>query len=334
MSIEQYLASLARQNLQLVDYLQRLRRYIRRWDVDPPPDDLVRADPRFEFPPGTIADPAPFDYARGREFAWRPDWVADPPPYDFARGRSVGWRLPDWVVDPAPEDYWRWRDVHWRWRSPWERWIPRIPIPADPSPIDRARFRWMLDLDLLDVAGRILGTTPEKLAIGDVGKLYIGDVIGFEPGPVVDPAPEDVGRWVRVDPRLIPWPGDPAPIDLGRWRMIANIRLIEAVGRIRGVDVGQVSIEDLQTVKVRDLLLHFGGGVVDPPPDDFRRFGEAVRARAGVTHLGPQEITAMSTEELQATAHRVESEMARLDSLRQLISKRLGESKPRPRKRQ
>ncbi len=42
----------------------------------------------------------------------------------------------------------------------------------------------------------------------------------------------------------------------------------------------------------------------------------------------------MSTEELQATAHRVESEMARLDSLRQLISKRLGESKPRPRKRQ
>ncbi len=312
--------------------------------VDPAPTDWPRWPyPRPEFPIPWPGDPAPQDLyrraypaeapvARVAEAAYRPySPVVDPAPHDWQRGAMAMAAMPAarvaerayWpyspVVDPAPWDWWRrYQPVpEWRW-----------PRPGDPAPFDSARFRVALGLDLRQVAGRILGLAPDKLTIKDVARLHIGDVIGIEPGPVVDPAPDDVGRWVRIDPRLIrpiPWPGDPAPFDAGRFQAVENVKLLDAVARITGVAADKVKVSELAKISVRDLILQVvripDGG--DPPPIDYVRYAEVARARAVSGDLSVREISAMDKPELQATLHRINAEITRFESLRELVEKRM-----------
>lgn len=236
--------------------------------------------------------------------------VVDPPP--FWGGR---------FVDPAPNEWRRWPE---RWP---ERWPIPIPQPGDPAPFDRARFRVALGLDLREVSARILSKTPKEVTLDLVDKLYVGDVIGVEPGPVVDPAPDDVGRWVRIDPRYIPlpYPGDPPPFDLSRLRAVPNVKLVEAVAKIRGTSAGKVKVQDLARVTVRDLIQDLiDGGQVDPPPIDFGRFAALTRAGRSATEFSVREISAMNAAELEATSHRLNGEITRLEALRELVEKRKG----------
>lgn len=231
------------------------------------------------------------------------------------------------VVDPAPDDWGRWR---WHWPTPTP--IP-LPQPGDPAPFDRARFRVVLGLDLREVAGRILNVAPDEVTLESLDAIYVGDVIGIEPGPVVDPAPHDVGRWVRIDPRLIslpiPQPGDPSPVD--RVRAVPNLKLVEAVAKLSGKKAGNVTPEDLGKVTVRDLILNLSEGPqVDPAPLDWGRFAALGRGRASVTELNARDISALDAAELEAVEHRLKGEMTRLQGLRKLVTKRkgsLGESK-------
>ncbi|HEY7557885.1 MAG TPA: hypothetical protein VIH18_24035 [Candidatus Binatia bacterium] len=240
-------------------------------------------------------------------------------------------RIPGPIVDPAPwagtgpTQFWDW------WR---QRWPFPIPRPGDPAPFDSARFRMALNLDLREVAGRVLGVAPARLKIEDIAHIHIGDIIGAEPGIVVDPAPDDVGRWVRIDPRLIrpipwPWPGDPAPLDLSRFKTIENIKLVDAVAKTMGVAAGRVTIADLAKFKVRDLILQFIGGPVgpevDPPPIDYTRFAAMARSRVAASDLTVGEVAAMDRSELQATEHRLNADIIRLESLRDLVRKKLRE---------
>jgi hypothetical protein len=254
--------------------------------------------------PGHLVDPAPWPGG------FNP--VVDPAPWD---------------VRPYPRDWWR-----SRMRMP----IPMpIPRPGDPAPFDSARFRVALGLDLKEVASRILGITPAKLKIADLKAIHIGDIIGVEPGTVVDPAPDDVGRWVRIDPRLIrpypmPWPGDPAPFDASRFKAIENIGLLDAVAKIKGSAASRVTVADLAKIAVRDLIAEFAELPerydVDPVPFDYSRYASMMRHRADVADFSIREISAMDTNELQATEHRINAEITRLESLRELVKKKIAGS--------
>ena len=222
------------------------------------------------------------------------------------------------VVDPGPDDWGRW---------PPPRRFPPIPQPGDPAPFDRARFRVVLGLDLRQVAARILNVSTKELTLEDVGTLHLGDVIGIEPGPVVDPAPDDVGRWVRIDPRLIPLPpvADPPPFDLSRLRPVPNVRLVEAVAKIRGSSPEKLSLDDLSEVTVRDLVLDLSDlidDVVDPSPIDFSRFAALGRRRVAASELSPREISAMDERELEAAGHRLQGEITRLEGLQKLVERK------------
>jgi hypothetical protein len=252
--------------------------------------------------PGPHVDPAPWPGG------FNP--VVDPAPWD---------------VRPYPRDWWR-----SRMRIP----MP-IPRPGDPAPFDSARFRVALGLDLKEVASRILGITPAKLKIADLKAIHIGDIIGVEPGTVVDPAPDDVGRWVRIDPRLIrpypmPWPGDPAPFDASRFKAIENIGLLDAVAKIKGSAASRVTVADLAKIAVRDLIAEFAELPerydVDPVPFDYSRYASMMRHRADVADFSIREISAMDTNELQATEHRINAEITRLESLRELVKKKIAGS--------
>lgn len=257
-------------------------------------------------------------------------------------------RIPGYVVDPAPvpggpiidPSPWPggpWVDpVPWDMRPPiWDWWhshrpIP-IPRPGDPAPFDSARFRVALGLNLREVAGRILGMTPEKLKLADVKALHLGDIVGIEPGTVVDPAPDDVGRWVRIDPRLImrrpwPWPGDPAPFDMSRLKAIENIGLIEAVAKLKNIGAARVKVDDLAKLSVRDLIEKFAElperWDVDPIPIDYTRYASLLRRTSDATDFSVREISAMDRSELQVIEHRINAEITRLEALRELVQKK------------
>ncbi len=234
-------------------------------------------------------------------------------------------RIPNHIVDPAP---WGPRPTPWPWP-----WGVRVPVPVgpdvDPPPFDAARFRVALGLNLRDVAGRILGVESAKLKLADFNSLSVGDVIGIEPGPIVDPAPDDVGRWVRIDPRFLaqrfPWPkwGDPPPLDLSRLRNVENVKLVDAVAKLRSSSAARVKIADFERVTVRDLLGDLiGGPEVDPPPIDYARFAALSRSRVAAPELNPREISAMDRRELDATDNRLSAEINRLESLRDLVKRR------------
>ncbi len=261
--------------------------------------------------PGPHVDPAPWPGGMGP--------IVDPAPWPGGP-----------MVDPVPWDprmpVWDW------WRSRMR--IP-MPRPGDPAPFDSARFRVALGLNLRDVAGRILGMAPAKLKMADLKAIHIGDIIGIEPGTVVDPAPDDVGRWVRIDPRLIrpyplPWPGDPAPFDASRFKAIENIGLLDAITKIKGGAASRVTVADLAKITVRDLILEFAELPerydVDPGPLDYSRYASMMRHRADVADFSIREISAMNTNELQATEHRINAEITRLDSLRELVNKKIAGS--------
>ena len=237
-------------------------------------------------------------------------------------------RFPGPVVDPAP----------WPHSGPWDRWVPRRPFPypwpGDPAPFDRARFRVVLGLDLRDVAGRILGVAGAKLKIADVKDLHIGDVIGAgSPGPVVDPAPDDVGRWIRMNPRLVvrwkwPWVGDPAPFDAARLNTIENVKLVDAVAQIKNMQPAQIKIDDLATITVRDLVVEIigkpDGPEVDPSPLDYGRFAALARSQFAAQHLTVSDISSMGRDELEAATHQLSADIARLEALRDLALNKLG----------
>jgi hypothetical protein len=182
---------------------------------------------------------------------------------------------------------------------------------------------------LREVAGRILGVAPAKLKLADVKDLYIGDVIGIEPGEVVDPAPDDVGRWVRIDPRLIrpfPSPIDPPPFDMSRFRRVENVKLVDAIAKIKGVSASRVTIADLAKIGVRDLIVFVGGlpdiDPIDTGPLDYARYATMARSRVAAADFTVSEISAMDKSELQATEHRLSAEITRLESLRDLVKKK------------
>jgi hypothetical protein len=130
----------------------------------------------------------------------------------------------------------------------------------------------------------------------------------------VDPGPDDVGRWVRIDPRLIPWPtpGDPAPFDRVRF---PNLKLADALSRISNVAAADLTPEHFSAAKVSDLLRHFaGGGKVDPSPEDTGRATASALPTA-------RDLAAMTPEQRQATAHKLEADIRRLQSLREAIAK-------------
>ncbi|NNK48643.1 MAG: hypothetical protein HKP01_07205 [Gemmatimonadetes bacterium] len=232
------------------------------------------------------------------------------------------------VVDPVP---WDTRPVPWDWRQP--RWPFPIPRPGDPAPFDIARFRVALGLDLREVAGRILGVSAARVKLADVKAIHLGDIIGIDPGTVVDPAPDDVGRWTRIDPRLVlnrpwPWPpGDPPPFDISRFKAVENIGLIEAVAKLKNVAASRVTVADLAKINVRDLLVKFAElperWDVDPAPIDYSRYASLLRRRADVADFSVREISAMDANELQATEHRINAEITRLEALRELVHKKI-----------
>ena len=260
---------------------------------------------RLRMPGAHVVDPAPFPGGS----------IVDPAPW------------PGPMVDPVP----------WDTRPrPWDWWHARRPFPfprpGDPAPFDIARFRVALGLDLREVAGRILGAAPAKLKLADVKLLRLGDIIGIDPGTVVDPAPDDIGRWVRIDPRLIlrdrlpPW-GDPPPLDMSRFKAVENIGLIEAVAKIKDVAASRVTIADLARFSVRDLLAHQfeipERWDIDPAPIDYSRYASMLRDRSDVADFSIREISAMDKNELQATEHRINAEITRLESLRELVKKKV-----------
>ena len=269
--------------------------------------------------PGPHVDPAP----------WPGGPVVGPTPWPGGPGP---------IVDPAPWPGGPMVDpVPWDPRvQPWDWWRSRMripmPRPGDPAPFDSARFRVALGLNLREVAGRILGAAPAKLKIADIKALHLGDIIGIEPGTVVDPAPDDVGRWVRIDPRLVrpfplPWPGDPAPFDMGRFKAIENIGLLDAVAKLKGVSASRVTIADLAKINVRDLIIEYvelpERYDVDPVPIDYSRYASMLRRHAPVADFNVREISAMDANELLATEHRINAEITRLESLRDLVKKKI-----------
>ncbi|MCP4569554.1 MAG: hypothetical protein GY841_18410 [FCB group bacterium] len=120
------------------------------------------------------------------------------------------------------------------------------------------------------------------------------------PPPYADPVPMDASRraFTQSDarekmmwPQPIPW--DPMPFEYFR------IPIVDLIRKFRGSD--KITIDNIADLRIVDLIPGIipGGGVTDPGPEDWSRLSKA---------------------DLEATHHRINSELIRLKSLEKRIS--------------
>ena len=112
--------------------------------------------------------------------------------------------------------------------------------------------------------------------------------------------------------------GDPPPNDL------LNTRLIDLIARRH---IGDPPTIDLVNTRLIDLVTRYRGGVSDPPPDEFAgsRLGELFFRvpGGGISDPAPEDIKRLGQLELEAHVSRIDLEIKRLTSVKEMLQKRL-----------